>query len=157
MSPATVVDHIEPHKGDEMLFWMRSSNWQSLCRLCHELKTKYEQGTTKHAKVSGRVVICGESGGGKTFWLQANSDEDDLTWDMDAVASELGMKSTYPRPEHEYRQLRVIRARLLSRLYFGMEPAKVIVSHVGQAKRIAKGIGADVVQIQARCPVWLNV
>lgn len=35
---ATVVDHIEPHKGDKELFWRRS-NWQSLCKVCHDAKT----------------------------------------------------------------------------------------------------------------------
>lgn len=32
--PATVVDHIVPHRGDHKLFWSRS-NWQPLCRSCH--------------------------------------------------------------------------------------------------------------------------
>ena len=31
---ATVVDHIEPHRGDQSLFWRRS-NWQSLCSTHH--------------------------------------------------------------------------------------------------------------------------
>ena len=41
--PATIVDHIEPHKGDERLFWQRS-NWQSLCKPCHDTKTATEDG-----------------------------------------------------------------------------------------------------------------
>ena len=32
---ATVVDHKIPHKNDMKLFW-DSSNWQSLCKLCHD-------------------------------------------------------------------------------------------------------------------------
>ncbi|WP_280949208.1 HNH endonuclease [Beijerinckia mobilis] len=32
--PATIVDHIVPHKGDMKLFWSRS-NWQPLCVKCH--------------------------------------------------------------------------------------------------------------------------
>ena len=31
---ARVVDHIQPHKGDLVLFWSRA-NWQSLCTSCH--------------------------------------------------------------------------------------------------------------------------
>jgi 5-methylcytosine-specific restriction protein A len=31
--PATVVDHIAPHRGDMALFW-DSTNWQSLCATC---------------------------------------------------------------------------------------------------------------------------
>lgn len=32
--PASVVDHIVPHRGDRKLFWSRS-NWQPLCAPCH--------------------------------------------------------------------------------------------------------------------------
>lgn len=32
---ATVVDHIVPHRGDDKLFWRRS-NWQPLCKRCHD-------------------------------------------------------------------------------------------------------------------------
>lgn len=39
--PATVVDHITPHKGDSGLFWDRG-NWQSLCEPCHNRKTASE-------------------------------------------------------------------------------------------------------------------
>lgn len=38
---ATVVDHIEPHKGNKELFWDRD-NWQSLCKPCHDRKTQLE-------------------------------------------------------------------------------------------------------------------
>ena len=33
--PATVVDHIKPHKGDRTLFF-DTKNWQSLCAPCHD-------------------------------------------------------------------------------------------------------------------------
>ena len=35
---ATVVDHIIPHRGDQKLFW-DLSNWQALCKKCHDTKT----------------------------------------------------------------------------------------------------------------------
>ena len=38
-TPATVVDHIEPHKGDMELFWDFENNVQSLCAACHNTKT----------------------------------------------------------------------------------------------------------------------
>jgi len=41
--PATVVDHIKPHKGNKRLFW-DSSNWQSLCKRHHDIKTANEDG-----------------------------------------------------------------------------------------------------------------
>jgi len=38
---ATVVDHITPHRGNMELFW-DESNWQSLCKPCHDRKTGRE-------------------------------------------------------------------------------------------------------------------
>ena len=38
LTPATVVDHIIPHRGNPVLFWDRS-NWQPLCKDCHDHKT----------------------------------------------------------------------------------------------------------------------
>ena len=32
---ATVVDHIQPHRGDRGLFW-DERNWQPLCKTCHD-------------------------------------------------------------------------------------------------------------------------
>jgi 5-methylcytosine-specific restriction endonuclease McrA len=51
---ASVVDHITPHKGDMVLFW-DSSNWQSLCKGCHDsYKTRLE--------LSGRIDGCTADG-----------------------------------------------------------------------------------------------
>lgn len=38
ITKATVVDHIIPHRGDPRLFWDQS-NWQALCKRCHDRKT----------------------------------------------------------------------------------------------------------------------
>ena len=40
LTPATVVDHIIPHRGDPGLFW-DENNWQPLCKDCHDRKTGY--------------------------------------------------------------------------------------------------------------------
>ena len=39
--PATVVDHIKPHRGNPDLFW-DEKNWQPLCKSCHDHKTMTE-------------------------------------------------------------------------------------------------------------------
>ena len=44
--PATVVDHIEAHEGDETLFWDRN-NWQPLCAPCHDIDKKREEAQTR--------------------------------------------------------------------------------------------------------------
>ena len=41
LEPATVVDHIVPHRGDAVLFW-NQANWQGLCKPCHDAKTARE-------------------------------------------------------------------------------------------------------------------
>jgi 5-methylcytosine-specific restriction protein A len=35
---AKAVDHKKPHRGDQVLFWLRT-NWQGLCTACHNAKT----------------------------------------------------------------------------------------------------------------------
>ena len=40
LTPATVVDHIIPHRGDSKLFW-DEHNWQPLCKDCHDRKTGF--------------------------------------------------------------------------------------------------------------------
>ena len=52
--PASLVDHITPHRGDMVLFW-QSSNWQSLCKACHD-------GAKQRAEKSGTVAGCNLSG-----------------------------------------------------------------------------------------------
>lgn len=50
--PATVVDHIIPHKGDKVVFWTRS-NWRAMSAPCHNSKTAREDGGFGH---KGRIV-----------------------------------------------------------------------------------------------------
>ena len=38
ITPATVVDHIIPHRGNQRLFW-NQENWQALCKKHHDEKT----------------------------------------------------------------------------------------------------------------------
>ena len=38
VTAARIVDHIEPHKMDMVKFW-DNSNWQSLCKTHHDIKT----------------------------------------------------------------------------------------------------------------------
>jgi len=42
-APASVVDHVRAHKGDQALFWDRA-NWQPLCASCHSRKTAEHDG-----------------------------------------------------------------------------------------------------------------
>lgn len=45
-APASVIDHVIPHKGSKALFWDRT-NWQPLCGHCHNsAKQRHERRTT---------------------------------------------------------------------------------------------------------------
>lgn len=44
---ATVVDHIEPHRGDTEKFWDQT-NWQAMSKPCHDAKTAREDGGFGH-------------------------------------------------------------------------------------------------------------
>ena len=43
IEPATLVDHIIPHRGDPVLFW-DPGNWESASEHCHNEKTAREDG-----------------------------------------------------------------------------------------------------------------
>ena len=43
VTPATVVDHIIPHRGDQVLFW-DPTNHQAMSKRCHDRKTAREDG-----------------------------------------------------------------------------------------------------------------
>lgn len=42
ITAANIVDHIEPHRGDQVLFWDRN-NWQALCSSCHSSVKQREE------------------------------------------------------------------------------------------------------------------
>jgi 5-methylcytosine-specific restriction protein A len=43
VAAATIVDHIVPHRGDEVLFW-DEENWAAMCAGCHSRKTAKREG-----------------------------------------------------------------------------------------------------------------
>ncbi len=48
IEPAVLVDHIEPHKGNEARFW-DAGNWQPLCRWHHDsVKQRLENMWQRH-------------------------------------------------------------------------------------------------------------
>ena len=52
--PATVVDHIIPHKGDHLLMWAEW-NWQPLTKRAHDRKTATEQTRGQRSEVSEQI------------------------------------------------------------------------------------------------------
>lgn len=144
---AYCVDHIEPHKGNAVLF-NRQDNWQPLCKTHHDTKTRLENGFETHAPVKGRFVVSGQPGAGKTTWLDNHAKEGDITWDMDRAAVEQCMSAAFPRPTAEVETLKIQRAVILSSLMLTNSGGCVlIVTHKGHASRVAKAIGAKQVHL----------
>lgn len=53
-TPATVADHIKPHKGNTELFYS-PLNLQSLCKCCHD-------GAKKRLEMTGSLIGCDVTG-----------------------------------------------------------------------------------------------
>lgn len=51
---ATVVDHVQPHRGDYQLMW-DEGNYQSLCKRCHDTKTANEDGGFGRGSKAGKI------------------------------------------------------------------------------------------------------
>lgn len=49
-APATVVDHIVPHRGDPVLFWDRT-RWRAMCQSCHSVKTAKRDGGFGNSRI----------------------------------------------------------------------------------------------------------
>ena len=61
VAPATVCDHVEPHRGEDEAFW--NNERQSLCASCHGRKSNSERkvaqsAITTYGKARGGNVIC---------------------------------------------------------------------------------------------------
>lgn len=104
---ATVLDHIEPHKGDWSKFWDRT-NWQGLCKACHDRKTAGEGSWGTFAvrppamstALIPFVVVCGPPGAGKLSIVNAAKGPDDLVIDIDAIKARLSGEPLF-KADHE--------------------------------------------------------
>ena len=110
--PATVVDHIIPHKGDYELFWDKN-NWQSLCKRHHDMKTVRESRRInlrpkdmKHS-LSPLTIICGPPGSGKSHYVDNVARDDDLIIDLDVIKAQVTGTSIYDRSDTEALRLAI--------------------------------------------------
>jgi len=53
-TPATICDHIEPHRGNLIKFW--NGPFQSLCKVCHDSK---KQTLEKSGRVIKKIGVDG--------------------------------------------------------------------------------------------------
>ena len=102
---ASVVDHIQPHKGCQLLFWDRG-NWQALCKPCHDRKTVAEDGGLKPGRVAWHpewlqqtraalTIVSGAPGSGKSTWLADKAGRDDVVICLDQIGAAMCGTSTH--------------------------------------------------------------
>lgn len=97
--PATVVDHIIPHRGDQKLFWDSESNWAGLCAHHHNAskqkkeRLSAEYGARAHPFLPKPVIpvtmVCGPAGAGKSTYVDKHKGYRDLVIDLDLIRAEI--------------------------------------------------------------------
>ena len=94
---ATDVDHVVPHRGNELLFWAQE-NWQALCRRHHRGKTMRDDMPTTANLVYPLdlrpaaiplTIVHGPSGSGKTTWVRQQVAASDIVIDLDEIQAGL--------------------------------------------------------------------
>lgn len=145
----TVVDHIVPHRGNQVLMW-DENNLQTLCLTCHNRKSASE-GSTIYSPTQGqRYVITGPSGSGKTTWVRQRAKPGDIVFDLDAIAHTVSRLPAFPRPPAVASAVLAMREGLLQWLMSvtpeTQTPAVfIIVTDTRDATEIATQIKATVI------------
>ena len=93
---ATDVDHVIPHRGNELLFWA-TENWQALCRRHHRAKTMRDNARDAallyplniRPSAIPLTIIHGPSGSGKTTWVRQQAVAGDIIIDLDEIRAGL--------------------------------------------------------------------
>jgi predicted kinase len=147
---ATVVDHIQPHRGDDKLFW-DSTNWMALCADHHsgakQSMEKRETTTTATTKVKA-VLLCGPPGSGKREYIQRMRKSGDLVVDMDALFQALSGEPLYSQPAELLPYVAEARDAVVMRLARATAPVTAWLIGAGATRdareRIARPLAARV-------------
>ena len=100
ITEATICDHIEPHGGDRVKFWV--GPFQSLCKKCHDsTKQSMDHGVASMypewlKPASCRLtIVFGPPGSGKSYYIKQHSQPSDVVIDLDEIKAELSGKPIY--------------------------------------------------------------
>lgn len=148
LTPATVVDHVRPHKGNERRFWDSENNWEATCATCHNRKTMCEQNLPKYR----RTIVTGPPGSGKSTYVNKHRKPGDLVWDWDEVAKVMLQLPMHETPSDCIPHLNAM-AEVLCREVATRCPARdvwIILTNVDRAKVVAEMVSGEVVEMHER-------
>ncbi|MGF7161273.1 putative kinase [Rhodoligotrophos appendicifer] len=95
-----VCDHVEPHRGDEALFW--NGPFQTLCKACHDrdkqreerLGDRFQPYSIPSGVKPSRIpvhLVCGAPGSGKSTYVRQHAQAADYVIDFDDIRERLGL------------------------------------------------------------------
>jgi len=109
LTPATVVDHVIPHRGNMAVFW-DPLNWQAMAKRCHDRKRWRESIVGDNDRMFQElrmpsdlaasripcIIVCGPPGGGKSSYVREHAGLRDIVIDLDKI-----MQGLSGLPEHQ--------------------------------------------------------
>lgn len=112
VTEAKVVDHIEPHRGDQDLFW-NTDNHQSLCMSCHSSIKQREEAGSKNSTayvfmpdwlepIPRLTIVFGCAGSGKSTWVKEHAKPNDVVLDLDEMIADIGGKPIYKGNKQDF-------------------------------------------------------
>lgn len=94
-APSTIADHIIPR---ELGGTDDRSNYQGLCKPCHDAKTATEDGRWTGRPASRVIAVCGPPGAGKNRFIAQQFHAGDLIVDLDRIFIALSGLGQYDKP-----------------------------------------------------------
>ena len=156
---ATVVDHIQPHKGNERLL-CDEGNWQPLCKPCHDVKSfRHDTGfgglqlTPAWMPKASKplIVVCGPPMAGKTHYVNQNAQPGDLVFDADIASQEKYGLPLHLLDDEQHVQLFKSRNNLIAKFNKGEtpHPRAWLIATAGsyRQRKFWADIGAEVVVV----------
>jgi hypothetical protein len=150
---ATIVDHIEPHRGDMEKFWDRS-NWAPLCEPHHSgtkqaMEHHLSPTPTPRADRPQSILVSGPPGAGKRDYIDERLQSGDLIIDTDAIFAAISGEARHVQPANLLPFVRDVRDILLTRLARASNLNRAwilgVFASVDGRHQIARPLAAEVV------------
>jgi 5-methylcytosine-specific restriction protein A len=142
ITPANIVDHVRPHRGNQERFW-NIDLWESLCKRCHDHKTPMEENLDTYT----RTVVTGLPRSGKTTYVERHRKPGDLVWDWDYIAKEMLRLPLHETPADCIDHLNAM-AEVFCREIASRPPKRnvwIILTNEDRARRVAEMVSGELV------------